>query len=161
MSVRKKIDARKKLFEVMNKLNKVKLNEVFNISEEAYAKLITSIEVLKMGGLLIENGGRNESRSQTTDEGVFVEIKGNDREGNTYQFDFIIYTEEGLDSDIVQVTSVDIVGFLFDSYDDDEVLKLDQDDLVSFNKQKNVNHYDIILKYIDIDLGGEINKEQS
>jgi hypothetical protein len=160
MTIKKRINAKIKLFEVMNKLNKVNIKESFNIDEDIYATITTAIESLKMGELLSQRGGRNTSQSQKTEDGFFVEIDGFDREGNEYSFKFNIQSEENLDDDVIQVTNVDLVEFFFSSTDESEEIKLTEDDLFKFNQPKNVEYYDTIKNYIDIDLESDITKEQ-
>jgi len=160
MDIRKKINAKIKLFEVMGKLNNLSITEKFSMDESMYATLMTGVEALKNGELLRERGGRSEVKSQTTDEGVYVEIDGEDSEGNQYGFKFNLQVEEGIDDDVVHVSSVDVVEFFFDSSDDSEALRLGENDLIEFNKQKNVDYYDIITKYVDLDLESDVTKQK-
>ena len=147
-----------KLFEVMSKLNKVSINERYNITDEVYATLTTSLDVLERGELLTENGGKYDAKSQSGDDGYYVEIDGSDREGNIYGFTFNVEFDEGLDDDVVNVLNVDLIEFYFDSMDDSEEIKLDENDLREFNKQINISYYDTITKYINIDLESDIEK---
>ena len=160
MSIKNKIDAKKKLFEVMGKLNKVSITESFHMDEEMYATLTTAIDALKTGELLNERGGKNTSKSQKTENGYFVEIDGFDREGNEYSFKFIIEIEEGLDDEVIQVINVDLIEFFFNSNDESEEIALDKNNLIKFNKPQNTEYFDVITMYIDVDLDSDIKTEQ-
>lgn len=158
MSIEKKITAKKKLFEVLKKLNKVNISERFNLTTDVYAILMTSLETLKNGELLTKRGGNNKSTTQFSDDLLYVNIEGNDSQNNEFRFNFEVSYEE-LDSGVTQVTNVDIKDFYFASSDEEEVLSLSENELIQFNKQKNVDFYDIITNYVDIDFDDEISME--
>ncbi len=158
--INKKIEAKKRLFETMGKLNKIYLSEKFNIDDNMYATLITAIESLKNGNLLSKRGGKSTVNSQKREDGYYVEIEGIDREKNEYGFNFIVYIEEGLDDDVIQILDVDIIEFFFKASEGEEELRLSEKDLDSFNKQKNIDYYNIITQYIDLDYDTEMSKEE-
>lgn len=158
--IKEKIKAKKKLFEVINKLNNVRINEMFNINEDMYATLITAIDTLGAGSLLSERGGKYEASTQKDEELFYVIINGIDSENNSYEFKFKIFFDEDLNDDVVRINNIELFEFFFDSNDDSEALKLGEDELLSFNKQKNIDFYNIINKYVDINLEDEITKEE-
>ena len=160
MNIKNKIKSKEKLFEVLRKLNNISINESFNMDEDVYATLTSSLEILKSGGLLNKRGGRNTSKSQKTELGYFVEIDGFDREGNEYGFKFNVEIEEGLDDSVIQVTNVDLTGLFFNSNDETEEILLDEKNLIIFNKPKNTEYFNVIKMYIDIDLESDIKTEQ-
>lgn len=158
--IKEKIKAKKKLFEVINKLNNVKINEMFNINEDMYATLITAIDTLGAGSLLSERGGKYEATTQKDGDIFYTIINGVDYENNSYEFKFKIFIDRGLDDDIVRIENIELIEFFFDSNDENETLKLGEDELLSFNRQKNLDFYDIINDYVDINLEDEITKEK-
>lgn len=158
--IKEKIKAKKKLFEVINKLNNVRINEMFNINEDMYATLITAIDTLGAGSLLSERGGKYEATTQKDGDIFYTIINGVDYENNSYEFKFKIFIDRGLDDDIVRIENIELIEFFFDSNDENETLKLGEDELLSFNRQKNLDFYDIINDYVDINLEDEITKEK-
>lgn len=155
MNLKKRINAKLKLFELLNKLNNVVISEKFGINEDIYAKLLTSIDVLKTGGLLTQNGGTYTAKTQDDDDGYYVEISGKDKNGNEYGFKFRIHIDEGFDDDTIQVLGDEIIEFQFNSNDDEEMIKMDETDLNILNKEMTINYFDIISNYIDLDLSSE------
>ena len=160
-SIVKKIFARKRLYENIKKINNISINEIHNISEESYATLMTCLEVLANGGLLRKTGGDSKIETQIKEDSLFVRISGIDKEKNEYLFNFLIEYDEGLEDDVVQIINIDIMDFHYQSNDDGFKLGLDENDLRDFNKNKNLDFYDIISQYVDFNLEDEVRKEYS
>lgn len=160
MNVNNRIKSKMKLFEVTKKLNGISISESLNMNDEIYSTLITSMEALGAGELSGERGGNYTSNTQSTEEGYFVEIDGVDRLGNEYSFKFKIESELGVDDDVTQITNVDLTGFGFNSNDESEEILLDERTLDAFNKPRNVEYFNVITKYIDVDLESDIKEKQ-
>lgn len=150
---------KKKLYEMMGKINKLKLNEVFNLTEEMEKLLNSGIEALRNKDLLSERGGKVEVTSQKIDDGLMVDIEGTDKQRNEYYFKFHIIQEEDLMDNVLNIVNINLIEYSYSDSQEETQISLSEDDLRNFNKENDINFYDIIVNYIDVDLETEIQHE--
>lgn len=157
-TIKEKISARKKLFEMTRKLNGSSINESLKLSDEVYSAFMVALESLGRGNLLRKFGGNSNVKTQKTeDDNYFVEIVGNDKEKNEYYFLFEIELIDSLEDDVIQVQDVIVKEFTFK--DENKEISLGENDLREFNKSaSNVYLFDYIDIYIDFDFESDIEK---
>lgn len=141
---------KKRLFEMMEKVNKIKLNEDYS-EENLNDVLNTAFEKLKSGALEINHGGSNSVIMQSIDDVSYVVITGYDSDKNKYEFKFKIEVVEGDQDGVGIVHNVTLEKFEYYSPQGQKIFDVDKDDLVDFNNQHGDEMYDVIEKYIDTD----------
>jgi hypothetical protein len=153
--MRYKKSDRIRLYEMMEKINKVKINEELT---EKIKLLDFAIKTLISGGLKPEKNGMNSTILQSLDDGSFVVIDGTDRNNNEYLFRFKIDGEDDGDG-VYSVTDVDLIEFNFSKPQSDfNVEYLDGgEELDNFNSEHGAELYDTLNEYI----GDSITLEKS
>lgn len=143
--------SKERLYEMMSNVNKVKLNEN-SWQKNLNQTLSTAIDKLKSGALKIEQGGSNKTTMQTIDDTIYVGINGYDSNKNMYNFNFKINTTEGDQDDVYNVQDVELEKFYYQNPQGEKVFDVNEDDLIDFNRQHGSELYDIIEKYVDVDI---------
>ena len=159
MKIYNKIGSKERLFEMMQGVNKVKLNE--NRDQELNNTLMTAIQKLKSGALRVDQGGTNKTALQTVNDASYVGINGYDAEKNMYNFNFKITGMEGDQDGVFNIDDVILEKFYFQNPQGEKVFDVDENQLVDFNKQYGSQLYDIVEKYVGEDLqpAGEFDEE--
>lgn len=151
MKIYTPIGSKKRLFEMFQKVNKIKLNE------EEYPMDINSIleqsfESLKRGELSIQKGGSSNTTVQMGDNESTIEIIGVDNNKNNLNFAFKLEFEEGDQEGVSTVTNVTLLQFIFKNADGTKSYELKGDDLSNFNQEHNNELLDVIQDFSDADL---------
>lgn len=129
---------RKKLFEMMNKLNNTSLNENYNI------------DVLTNTYYSLQNGTLNIENTSTRLEDTTTYITINAIEDNSkVEFVFKVVVEDDSQSDVFSVDDVKLTSFKYNSAEDD--IEIGGDSLDEFNETNSSSMYDTIEEYLDIE----------
>ena len=154
MEMYNKPGSKKRLVEMMQGVNKVKINEDFGETQTLNVDdiLNTAIVKLSSGALDIEKGGTNRSVMQTINGASYVGINGYDRDKNMYNFNFKITGSEDDQDGVFNIENVILERFYFQNPDGNKVIELDENELRDFNNKTTTDLYDIIEKYIDVDI---------
>ena len=148
--------SKERFFELTEKVNKIKINEDFgSIQEKNKRRIEMALAKLKDGSLERRKGGSNRTTVQTTADEMFVTIKGVDKDGNKFDYEFVVVGEEGLEDDIFVVDQIKLKELGYRSFNSEEVFLLDDRDLEFFNKEDNTHLYTTITRYLDVDLAEE------
>ena len=139
--------SKKRLFEMMQKVNKIKLNE--NVDTDQV--LNSAFEKLKTGGLEKENGGNNETTVQSNDNVTNVMINGVDAERNQYSFEFVVNYNEGGEDGTYNINDTQLKHFSFKKPDGSMSYDLDETSLQNFNRQYGSEMFDVVDKYFEIE----------
>jgi len=153
MNIKGKAGSKERLFEMMQGVNRTKLNENY-WKDELNETLNYAYEKLKSGALKIGQGGSNSAVLQTVGDTSYIGINGYDDEGNRYNFNFRIEGTEGGQDGEVTVQNVVLEKFYHEDPNGRKVFDVNEDDLTEFNKQHGSELYDVIEKYIDTEPEG-------
>lgn len=159
MRIYNKSGSKERLLEMMKGVNKIKLNEE-TFGDSLSNTLEEALQKLKSGALNMEQGGSYRSGMQTVNDTIYVGINGYDRNKNMYNFNFkITGTEDDIDG-VTNVQDVILEKFYYQNPQGQKVFDVNEDDLVNFNAKHGSELYDVIEKYIDVDIkpGEEFDK---
>ena len=145
MRVHNPIGSKQRLVEIFQKVNKVKLNEDFN-STNNDAIVIDVLEKIKNGTITIKN-----RETQASDNATFVVLMGTDANNGIAKLTFKVDTQEGDQEGVETVGNVELKEFSFRSADGQQTYDLNEDDLREFNQQHGQELYDIIEDDIDVE----------
>lgn len=131
--------SRKKLFEMMNKVNKTTLNENIenDILNNYYQELLNNT-------LNIEN-----TSTRLEDNITYVTLNASEEDSNI-EFVFKVIVSDDAQSDVFEVDSVELKSFKSQSPTEGDI-DLYDDMLSDFNKQHNSGMFDLISKYVDVE----------
>ena len=142
MKINKPTGSKDRLFEMMEKVNTVKLNEEYNPN----SVLDMTFQQLKNGTLNIEH-----SNTQANGDENYVELICVDKQGNNATFTFAATSTEGDQEGVFKVDNVQLKSFSFDAADGSDSIDLDENGLKQFNAQHASEFYDVIDGYLDVD----------
>jgi hypothetical protein len=150
MEMYNKPGTKERLFEMMNGVNKTQINEM--VTPETNQIVSMAFEKLRSGALRADKGGSDKSIMQVLDDATYVGINGYDKEGNMYNFNFKITGTEGDQDGVTNVNDVILEKFFYQNPQGQKVVELDQNDLSQFNSANSSKFYDVVDKYVDIDI---------
>lgn len=131
--------SRRKLFEMMNKVNKTTLNE--NIENDTlnnyYSELLNNMLNIKNTSTRLE------------DNITYVTLNASE-EDNNVEFVFKVVVSDDAQSDVFEVSSVELKSFKSQSPTEGDI-DLYDDMLSDFNKQHSSGMFDLISKYVDVE----------
>jgi len=157
MEVFKKRGSKERLLEMMQGVNKVKINE--NLLNEEISPTLNhvyeALEMLKAEGLRDE-----KSTMQTVNDASYVGINGFDMNRNMYNFNFKLTGNESDQEGVFNLNDVILENFYFKSADGNVVIDLDENDLREVNQKFGSELYDTIEKYISSDVNENIDKKE-
>lgn len=152
-TINEKKGSKKRFIELMSKVNKVSINENFDqIRKKPEEFLEKGISVLKNGDLFQERRGSNQTKTQISGNEMIINIKGEDVDGNSYEYVFTIVGENNFDDDIFVVDDIVLDKYVYESYNKKESIEIDGDDLDFANKGDNSNFFDVLEKYVGSEL---------
>jgi hypothetical protein len=131
-----------RLFEMMEKVNKVKLNEEYNPN----SVLEISFQELKNNRLNIEH-----SNTQVTENESYVELVCTDKQNNTITFTFKVSSIEGDQEGVFKIGNAELFEFSFDDAHGGESIQMDANELKQFNAQYANELIDIVSEYVDVE----------
>lgn len=149
MEVFKKRGSKERLLEMMQGVNKVKININESILDDG---------ILEKG---LEHLKRNTLKSiktvmQNIDDASYVGINGYDSENNMYNFNFKIIGSESEQDNVYNVQDVILENFYYQNNQGKKIADYDEEDLSDFNKRHGSELYDIIDNY----MGYETNPKE-
>ena len=147
MKIKPEVGSKQRLFEMMNRVNKIKLNEEVNTDQA----VISAFDQLKNGALEKVNGGNNETTVQSNDNITNVMIKGVDNQKNQYDFQFAISYDEGGEDGTYNINGTELVHFTFKKPDGSMAYDMDKNSLQSFNRQYSSEMFDVVDKYFEVE----------
>src|ERR1035437_1678864 len=151
MKIYTPIGSKKRLFEMFQRVNKIKLNEE-EYPMDVNSILKQSFESLKRGELSIQKGGSSNTTVQMGDNESTIEIIGVDNNKNNLNFAFKLEFEQGDQEGVSTVTNVTLIQFIFKSADGTKSYELKGDDLANFNQEHYDELLDVIQDFSDADL---------
>jgi len=144
MKIHSSIGSKERLFEMMGKVNKIQINEVFNPN----SVLDFSFEELMKGTLNVVH-----SNTQATGDESFVELVCTDKEGNSITFSFKADTIQGDQSGVAEISNVSLINFTFDDTTGAETVEMGEETLTQFNAQHASEFLSLISDYVDVEVG--------
>jgi len=150
MKIYKTRGSKDRLFEMIEKVNKVKINEDINTGIDVNGILTTGFQALKNGELSIQGGGSNNTTIQMTDDESIVQINGVDDNKNNYQFIFKVNYDEADQDGTYNIKTVELKKFSFKNGDGTQTFELNENDLTNFNSQNSNELYDVVSKFVDV-----------
>ena len=137
MKINKPVGSKERLFEMVEKVNKVQLNETFNQDG-----------VLKLAFRELQNNQLNIEPKDTGDDNV-VELLGTDKQGNTIGFIFSVDFITGDQDGVFDVTSVEMTNFSFDDVSGGEPIEMGENELRQFNTQFANELIEVVGDYVE------------
>jgi len=150
MEIYNKPGSKERLFEMMNGVNKTQINEM--VTPETNQIVSMAFEKLRSGALRADKGGSDKSVMQALDDATYVGINGTDKEGNVYNFNFKITGTEGDQDGVTNVNDIILEKFFYQNNQGQKLVDLDQNDLSQFNSANSSKFFDVVDKYVDIDI---------
>ena len=144
MKIHSSIGSKERLFEMMGKVNKIQINEVFNPN----SVLDFAFEELTKGTLNIEH-----TNTQATGDESFVELICTDKEGNSITFSFKADMIQGDQSGVAEISNVRLINFTFDDTTGAETIEMGEEALKQFNAQHATDFLSIVSDYVDVEVG--------
>ena len=144
MKIHSSIGSKERLFEMMGKVNKIQINEVFNPN----SVLDFAFEELTKGTLNIEH-----TNTQATGDESFVELICTDKEGNSITFSFKADMIQGDQSGVAEISNVRLINFTFDDTTGAETIEMGEEALKQFNAQHATEFLGIVSDYVDVEVG--------
>ena len=144
MKIHSSIGSKERLFEMMGKVNKIQINEVFNPN----SVLDFAFEELTKGTLNIEH-----TNTQATGDESFVELICTDKEGNSITFSFKADMIQGDQSGVAEISNVRLINFTFDDTSGAETIEMGEEALKQFNAQHATEFLGIVSDYVDVEVG--------
>src|ERR1035437_7261876 len=151
MKIYTPIGSKKRLFEMFQRVNKIKLNEE-EYPMDVNSILKQSFESLKRGELSIQKGGSSNTTVQMGDNESTIEIIGVDNNKNNLNFAFKLEFEEGDQEGVSTITNVTLIQFIYKSADGTKSYELKEDELTNFNQEHSNELFDVIQDFSDLDL---------
>ena len=145
MKIYKPTGSKERLFEMMEKVNKVQLNEGFGQNYDAQRVLETAFDDLKNKKLNIEH-----TNTQGSGDKSFIELICKDRQGNDITFTFKTISSAGDQDGVYNVDGVSMFTFAFDDVHGENTVEMDENGLAQFNKQHGAELFDVIQEYITV-----------
>jgi hypothetical protein len=147
MKIKPEVGSKQRLFEMMNRVNKINLNEGVTPDQV----VISAFDKLKNGSLEEVNGGKNEVTVQTNDNTTIVLIIGSDKENNQYKFEFVTNFNEGQEDGTYNIDSTKLKTFSFNTANGSMGYDLDENALQNFNRQYSDHMFEVVNKYFEIE----------
>ena len=145
MKIKADVGSKQRLFEMMNRVNKINLNE--GVAPDQV--VISAFDKLKSGSLEEVNGGKNEVTVQTNDNATTILIGGSDKENNQYTFEFITGFNEGQEEGTYNIEDTKLKHFTFSTPNGSMAYELDENALQNFNRQYSDQMFDVVNKYFE------------
>lgn len=147
MKIYKQTGSKERLFEMMERVNKVSIKEFVgnstqnlnsnNVLDVAYNELVSKKLDIK------------QSNTQSVNDDTYVELLCLDTQGNNITFTFKTSASEGEQDGVYNVNDVILTSFSFDDATTGEVIDLDENDLRMFNQQHGKELFNVIEDYVD------------
>lgn len=158
MKIYNEIGSKNRLYEMFQKVNKLKLNEDVINAVDQNQILNQSFDALLSNNIRVQR-----NTTQAKGEENYVELECVDDNNNKIKFNFKITTEEGDQEGVFNIGDVILFKFSYVTSDGNELVNLDEGDLKDFNSQNEDQLRSIIDDYVDFDveITGELgeNKE--
>ena len=137
--------SKERFIEVMERVNKIKINESVFDADESKNILDSSFNKLMTEELTIKQTNTNVSGDKS-----FVELICVDENNNEIIFNFEAQTAEGDQDGVFNLTNVETKMFSFESADGTKTINVDENGLKDFNQQHQNKLIDIVSKHIDV-----------
>jgi hypothetical protein len=153
MKVNTPIGSKQRLVEIFQTVNKVKINEDLNQSNDS---LNNSFEQLKTNQLNIKN-----VQTQVTGDKSFIKVSAVNENNNTVEFNFETIAEESDQDNVLKVNDVKLNNFKIMSVDGNVIDEMGENELANFNAEHGDELFDVIGEYTDTesDLETEMYEE--
>ena len=142
----KKLTDKQRYINLMEKVNKVKINESVFDTDTTKNFLQTSFEKLKTNEINVDKVNTNVS-----DDESFVELRCSDNVGNKMIFNFKAISSEGVQDGVFRLDDAELIGFSYESSDGTRTFDIDEVGLREFNQQFGAELIDIISDYVDVE----------
>lgn len=142
MKIYNTIGSKERLFEMMNNVNKITLNENY----ENNPLLVNSLEGLINGTIKIDN-----TKTNLDDDVTYITINATDESGSNMVLIFKISSKETEMDSVYGVDNVVLKSFEYVN-SLGEKTEFNEDDLSEFNEKYSSGLYNIIDKYVDIEV---------
>jgi len=143
MKIYTEIGSKDRLFEMMQRVNKVMLSEGFgqqdtpNVLDVAFKKLLDKdLHIMHSD----TQSGENES---------YVKLKCVDDDGNSITFDFKMSARQGDLDGVYSVDNTSLIEFTFDESSRGRSIKMGESELSEFNQQHNSELTDAVSEFAD------------
>lgn len=145
MKIYKNIGSKERLFEMMERVNKIDVNEYMSTNNlNSKSVLEFAFDELASKKLKVK-----QSNIQTNDENTYVELLCLDNNGNNITFVFKSNATEGEQDGVYNVNNVTLASFTFDDASTGESVELNEDDLKEFNAKYSNQLFDVVDDYLD------------
>jgi hypothetical protein len=138
---------KKRFYEIMNKVNKITLNEDFDNTDSSKDIVYSGIKKLMGGKFKQKNGGSYSVDIDSDANNMSINLTGNDSDNNTYEFVFEIIGDENLDDSVIAIDNIQLTSFQY-TPSNGEVVEFSPDRLQFFNQQDNPGLYDVLEDYL-------------
>jgi len=142
MKIYTPIGSKERLWEMMQNVNKVKLNEDMNGMAEQNIVLKTAFDKLSQGKLTIKN-----TDTQTNNNETFVVLNCVDEHNYDLKFTFKLTANEGDQDGVFNVNSIVMTNF---SYRNGSI-ELDENGLKQFNAEHSQDLLNVVSQYADFE----------
>lgn len=145
------LNRKKRLFELMNKVNKLHINENNTVD----SNLSSGYDMLVSDGFRFNGNGECNIKSQKNDDGLFVEFNCKDENNNKYIFNFQVFgNADESDSSVFNLNDIKLVNFTFENPENGAENATDVE-ISNFNKINADSYFDTISKYIELDFDSD------
>ena len=144
MKIYNSVGSKNRLFEMMQNVNKVKLNEEFNTN--ASDVLDIEFNELKNNTLKVQ-----QSNVQSNGDKSYVELNCLDEQGNKSIFRFEAEATEGDQEGVYDVNNIKLTEFQFTNNANSNTVTIDENGLAQFNSQHDNELLDVIGNYVDFE----------
>jgi len=147
--------SKERLFEMMQKVNKISLNEDVMQGEAKGDLAANAFNELVSGALKID-----KTNTQTDENGSYLEIGGVDDAGNRASFRFRVEGSQGDQDGVFSVNKATLTQFNFVGHGFDAEMGEEVNTIQRLNASKSQEMIDVASQYADFDMGEpEIDEE--
>ncbi len=145
MKIYKEKGSKERLIEMMQKVNKVKLNEVMGQGYDPQNVLAMAFDDLKNKRLNMKH-----TSTQAENDVSYVELVTTDKNGNDITFTFKAIVNEGDQEGVFDIADIGLENFTFDPSTGGESVEISGDMLKRFNLQHKNEMLDVVKEYMDV-----------
>ena len=142
----KKLTDMQRYINLMQKVNKVMINESVFDTDTTQTLLYSSFEKLANNTLNVTNVNTNVSGEES-----YVELNCTDDAGNKIGFNFKTITSEGDQDGVFSISDVELINFTFSSSDGTNNIEIDETGLQEFNEKHGNNLAGLVTNYVDVE----------
>ena len=142
----RKLTDKQRYINLMQKVNKVMINESVFDTNTGENLLYSSFEQFLANNLTIMSTNTNVSANES-----FVELDCVDDEGNKITFNFKVIADESEQDGVFKIGQAELINFSFSSSEGKNNVDIDETGLRAFNQKYGSKLVNIVSEYIDVE----------